>query len=98
MRKRPILLNGPQAVFDSLPTRTSLIRTRNGRPVLPPLASLNVISTTYFFSDDDLKAILAEVSRRRRRWRMGHYIKLSMLTALGGWIGWLWWVVATGLR
>lgn len=98
MTKRHVLFGGPQAVFDALPTRTSLLRTRNGRPVLPPLDSLNASSGTYFFSDEDLKALLAEAHRQRRHWRVGHYIKLSMLTALVSWIGWLWWIVATGLR
>lgn len=98
MTTRNVLFKGPQVVFDSLPTRTSLLRTKNGRPVLPPLESLNASNATYFFSDEDLKAILTEVHRQRSHWRVGHYIKLSLLAALGGWIGWLWLAIATGLE
>jgi hypothetical protein len=82
--------------FEALPTSTSLLRTKRGRPVLPPPDALNPSSTTYSFTNSDLREILREVGRQRRRWRIGHYMKLTFLAAVFVWIGWLWWVVATG--
>jgi hypothetical protein len=98
MTARRSLSESPQNPFSTLPTRTSLLRTRKGRPLLPPPEALNANNAKYYFSDDDLNAILVEAHRQRRNWRIGHCIKLSMLSALGVWLGWLWWVVATTLK
>lgn len=50
--------------------RSSLRRTKKGRVILPTLDQLSPDNMTVMFSDADLDAIMAEVVRRRRRWRM----------------------------
>ena len=50
--------------------RTSLLRTKSGRVILPSLDQLSPDNMTVMFSDADFDAIMAEVVRRRRRWRI----------------------------
>lgn len=75
--------------FAGLPTKTSLMRTRRGRVVLPPVAALDCNRGAHFFSDEDLKAILKEAYRQRRWWRLKHYLRLAILTGFLGWTFWL---------
>lgn len=76
--------------FAGLPTKTSLMRTRRGRVVLPPLEALNGNRGLYYFSDDDLRDILYETYRQRRWWRVKHYLRLSILL---GFLGWTFWIM-----
>lgn len=82
--------------FAGLPTKTSLMRTRRGRVVLPPVEALNNNRGLYYFSDDDLKAILKETRRQRRWWRVRSVLRVSILL---GFLAWTFWIMpALALR
>jgi hypothetical protein len=65
--------------------RSGLLRTKAGRVILPSLEDLAPDNMKVMLSDSDLDAIMAEVSRRRRRWVLGAVIRGSLFLGFLVW-------------
>lgn len=65
------------------------MRTPKGRVVLPPVAALDANYGMYHFTGDDLIAVLNEALRQRRWWRVGHYLRLTLIASFLIWGLWI---------